>query len=214
MGLYHVGFHVSDWGCGWGQNIDGCSPLCFSAVQDEQRAPRTTTSKNISGLAALGCAVAGSTQNNGFKSFLKFLSGNYLPNSWVEFKLEGVPLSFAWFSSLLFCCAGPRPRKIYGLCSSGEHTIQMGWIFFWWSVLTASAVGMEMSGKQNHFHGNYQMKASWQLPWKWFVCLTRGFDGVLQITVINDDWSWHSLSEDNQFYLYQWLDNEVFIFKS
>ena len=135
MGLYHVGFHVSDWGCGWGQNIDGCSPLCFSAVQDEQRAPRTTTSKNISGLAALGCAVAGSTQNNGFKSFLKFLSCNYLPNSWVEFKLEGVPLSFAWFSSLLFCCAGPRPRKIYGLCSSGEHTIQMGWIFFWWSVL-------------------------------------------------------------------------------
>ena len=66
---------------------------------------RTVTSKNISGLAALGCA-AGSTQNNGFKSFLKFLCGNYLPNSWVEFKLEGVPLSLAWF-------AGPRPGKMH-----------------------------------------------------------------------------------------------------
>ena len=35
------------------------------------------------------------------------------------------------------------------------------------------------------FHGNYQMTATWQLPWKWFVCLTRGFDRVLQITIIH-----------------------------
>ena len=56
----------------------------------------------------IGCFgfAAGSTQNNGFKSFLKFLCGNYLPISWVEFKLEGVPLSLAWF-------AGPQPGKIY-----------------------------------------------------------------------------------------------------
>ena len=119
MGLYHVGFHVSYWGCGWGQNIDGCSPLCFSAVQDEQRrAPRTTTSKNISGLAALGCA-AGSTQNNGFKSFLKFLCGNYLPNSWVEFKLEGVSLSLAWLSSAFLLCRTTTSKNISGLAALG-----------------------------------------------------------------------------------------------
>ena len=113
----------------WGQNIHGCSPLCFSAVQDEQRrAPRTTTSKNISGLAALGCA-AGSTQNNGLESFLESFvaiicpvlefSSNLRMYHWVRQGLQDHDLE----KCIWICC--------FRLCSIEEHTIQMDW----WSVL-------------------------------------------------------------------------------
>ena len=137
MGLYHVGFHVSDWGfgwgCGWGQNIHGCSPLCFSAVQDEQRAPRTTTSKNISGLAALGCA-AGSKQNNGLKSFLKFLCGNIICPI-LELRSNLRVYHWVWLGLQDHDLAKCIWIWCFELCSSGEHTIQMGWNSFWWSIL-------------------------------------------------------------------------------
>ena len=165
MGLYHVGFHVSDWGCSWGQNIHGCSPLCFSAVQDEQRrAPRTTTSKNISGLAALGCA-AGSKQNNGLKSFLKFLCGNIIcpilelssnlrVYHWVWLGLQDHDLAKCIW---IWC---------FELCSSGEHTIQMGWNSFWWSIL----ISFTWKNKKTSihcfscWHGNVRQTESF--PWK------------------------------------------------
>ena len=99
ISLWQLSAQFLSWVQTWRCIIEfGMVVFCFSAVQDHDL-------KKYIWIGCFGFA-AGSTQNNGFKSFLKFLCGNYLPNSWVEFKLEGVPLSLAWF-------AGPQPGKIY-----------------------------------------------------------------------------------------------------